>query len=84
VRIPGKKDYFRATMGDNFAQFRRDRLALTRGSAELMQRAEARANAKHPSVRRQLGEIREFLELPEAEQLALVERWEQRPPMPKA
>jgi DNA-binding transcriptional regulator GbsR (MarR family) len=77
VRVPGeRRDYFAATMGANVSQFLRSRIELTRRSTQLMQRGEALATAKHPQVRDQLEKIREFFEFVEAEQLALLERWE--------
>lgn len=80
VRIPGKRqDYFRATMGASvLPQIIRTRIELTRRYGQLMQRGEELAAGKDPAVRRQLGEIREFYEFIEAEQLAILERWEQR------
>jgi DNA-binding MarR family transcriptional regulator len=80
VRIPGKRqDYFRATMGASvLPQIIRTRIELTRRYGQLMQRGEELAADKDPAVRRQLGEIREFYEFIEAEQLAILERWEQR------
>jgi DNA-binding transcriptional regulator GbsR (MarR family) len=80
VRIPGKRqDYFRATMGASvLPQIIRTRIELTRRYGQLMQRGEELAADKDPAVRRQLGEIREFYEFIEAEQLAILDRWEQR------
>jgi DNA-binding transcriptional regulator GbsR (MarR family) len=80
VRIPGKRqDYFRATMGASvLPQIIRTRIELTRRYGQLMQRGEELAAQKDPAVRRQLEEIREFYEFIEAEQLAILERWEQR------
>jgi MarR family len=80
VRIPGKRqDYFRAAMGASvLPQIIRTRIELTRRYGQLMQRGEELAADKDPAVRRQLGEIREFYEFIEAEQLAILERWEQR------
>ena len=79
VRVPGKReDYFRATMGANVPQFLRSRIEFTRRYGQLMQRGEALAAAKDPAVRRQLEQIREFFEFLEAEQLAILERWEHR------
>jgi DNA-binding transcriptional regulator GbsR (MarR family) len=80
VRIPGKRqDYFRATMGASvLPQIIRTRIELTRRYGQLMQRGEELAAHKDPAVRRQLEEIREFYEFIEAEQLAILERWEQR------
>jgi DNA-binding MarR family transcriptional regulator len=80
VRMPGKRqDYFRATMGASvLPQIIRTRIELTRRYGQLMQRGEGLAAHKDPAVRRQLEEIREFYEFIEAEQLAILERWEQR------
>lgn len=79
VRVPGKRqDYFRATMGANIAGFLRGRIEATQRSVQLMRQGEALAASKHPAVGHQLSEIRDFFEFLEAEQLALLERWEQR------
>jgi hypothetical protein len=57
-------------------QIIRTRIELTRRYGQLLQRGEELA--ADPAVRRQLGEIREFYEFIETEQLAILERWEQR------
>jgi DNA-binding transcriptional regulator GbsR (MarR family) len=80
VRLPGKRqDYFRATMGASvLPQIIRTRIELTRRYAQLMQRGEELTAHKNAAVRRQLEEIREFYEFLEAEQHAILERWEER------
>jgi DNA-binding transcriptional regulator GbsR (MarR family) len=79
VRVPGKReDYFRTIMGNNVPQFLRDRIESTRRYTRLMQRGETLASSKDPDVRRQLEQIREFFEFLEAEQHAILERWEHR------
>lgn len=80
VRVRGdRRDYFRATMGASaLPQIIRGRIELTRRWAQLMGRGEELAEYKDPVVRRQLEEIREFYEFLEVEQVAILERWEQR------
>jgi DNA-binding transcriptional regulator GbsR (MarR family) len=79
VRVHGERqNHFRATMGASLSQVIRLRIELTRRYAQLMRRGEELAEEKDPAVRRQLTEIREFYEFLDAEQLAVLERWEQR------
>jgi hypothetical protein len=79
VRLPGKRqDYFRATIGASvLPQIIRTRIELTRRDAQLMQRGEDLTADKDPAVRGQLEEIREFYEFLEAEQHAILKRWEE-------
>ncbi len=80
VRVPGdRQDYFRATMGGSaLPQIIRTRIELTRRWEQLMDRGKELAEHKDPAVRRHLEEIREFYEFLEAEQRAILDRWEQR------
>lgn len=58
-------------------QIIRTRIELTRRDAQLMQRGEDLTADKDPAVRGQLEEIREFYEFLEAEQHAILKRWEE-------
>jgi DNA-binding transcriptional regulator GbsR (MarR family) len=79
VRVTGtRQNYFRATLGTNLTGFLRTRLEITRRSSQIMRRGEALAAAKDTTVQRQLEEIREFFEFVAEEQLAILERWEQK------
>jgi DNA-binding transcriptional regulator GbsR (MarR family) len=80
VRVAGRRpDYFRATMGASaLPQIIRGHMELTRRWAELMERGEELATDKDARVGSQLAEIREFYEFLEAEQAAILQRWEQR------
>jgi DNA-binding transcriptional regulator GbsR (MarR family) len=79
VRVPGKRqDYFRATLGTNMTAFLRGRLEITRRYSQIMKRGEALAASKDTTVQGQLAEIREFFEFVAEEQLAILERWEQK------
>jgi DNA-binding transcriptional regulator GbsR (MarR family) len=77
ARVPGKReDYFRAIMGTNLPRFLRGRIESSRRYTQLMQRGETLTTAKHPDVRHQLEQIREFFEFLETEHHAILERWE--------
>ncbi len=79
LRVPGKReDHFRAIMGTNLPQFLQCRIEATRRYTNLMQRGEKLAVSKNQAVQRRLEQIREFFEFLEAEQHAIVERWEER------